>query len=120
MFLAVFALAAAAFLFYIYAVTAGEVTRRADREISTEVRSLETVYRQGGVNALNEALIERMADGRPFLYLLMNGAGQRITGSIAVSPFESSDEDIAWKQFSVTETDPNGAQVSQPAPFISR
>src|SRR5215469_291097 len=103
MFLAVFALAAAAFLFYIYAVTAGEVTRRADREISAEVRSLETVYRQGGTNALNEALIERMADGRPFLYLLMNNKGLRITGSIAASPINQADEDIAWKQFVVTE-----------------
>ena len=115
MFLAVFALAAAAFLFYIYAVTAGEVTRRSDREITAEVRSLETVYRQGGVNALNEALIERMADGRPFLYLLMNKSGQRITGSIAASPFEAGDEDVAWKQFMVTETDPNGGEVRQPA-----
>ncbi len=115
MFLAVFALAAAAFLFYIYAVTAGEVTRRADHEITAEVRSLETVYRQGGVNALNEALIERMADGRPFLYLLMNPKGQRITGSIAASPVDSADEDIAWKEFSVTGTDPNGAEVRQPA-----
>ena len=114
MFLAVFALAAAAFLFYIYAVTAGEVTRRADRDISAEMRSLETVYRQGGTNALNQALIERMADGRPFLYLLTDPKGQRITGSIAVSPISSEDAD-AWTQFRVTETDPSGAEVRQPA-----
>ena len=68
MFLAAFALAAAAFLFYIYAVTAGEVTSRADRDIAAEMRSLETVYRQGGINELNQALIERTADGRPFLW----------------------------------------------------
>ena len=115
MFLAVFALAAAAFLFYIYAVTAGEVTRRADSEITAEVRSLETVYRQGGVNGLNQALIERMADGRPFLYLLMDKRGRHVSGSIAQSPVGDTDEDTAWTQFRVTETDPSGAEVRQPA-----
>ena len=113
MFLAVFLLAGAALLFYIYAVTAGEVTRRADQEISAEMRSLETVYRQGGVDALNQTLIERTADGRPFLYLLTDKTGMR-TGSIAASPF-SPGEGAGWKQFRVTETDPNGAVVRQPA-----
>ncbi|HEY5409285.1 MAG TPA: HAMP domain-containing sensor histidine kinase [Caulobacteraceae bacterium] len=113
MFVAVFLLAGAALLFYIYAVTAGEVTRRAGQEISAEMRSLETVYRQGGVNALNQTLIERTADGRPFLYLLTDKAGMR-TGSIAASPFGPS-EGGGWKQFRVTETDPSGAVVRQPA-----
>ena len=113
MFLAVFLLAAAALLFYIYAVTAGEVTRRADREISAEMRSLETVYRQGGLNALNQEVIERTADGRPFLYLLSDASGARITGTIATSPFGAGE--TGWKQFPVTGTDPNGAVVRQPA-----
>ena len=113
MFLAVFLLAAAALLFYIYAVTAGEVTRRADREVSAEMRSLETVYRQGGINALNQELIERTADGRPFLYLLTDRNGVRTTGSIAASPFGPDEK--GFKQFRVAETDPNGAVVRQPA-----
>ncbi|HEX4098378.1 MAG TPA: HAMP domain-containing protein, partial [Caulobacteraceae bacterium] len=108
MFLAVFLLAAAALLFYIYAVTAGEVTRRADQEIAAEMRSLETVYRQGGVDALNQQLIERIADERPFLYRLTGG-----TSSIATSPFSANE--TGFKQFQVTETDPNGAVVRQPA-----
>ena len=113
MFLAVFLLAAAALLFYIYAVTAGEVTRRADREVSAEMRSLETVYNQGGINALNQELIERTADGRPFLYLLTDRNGVRTTGSIAASPFVAGE--TGFKQFRVAETDPNGAVVRQPA-----
>ncbi len=113
MFLAVFLLAAAALLFYIYAVTAGEVTRRADREVSAEMRSLETVYNQGGINALNQELIERTADGRPFLYLLTDRNGVRTTGSIAASPFAAGE--TGFKQFRVAETDPNGAVVRQPA-----
>ena len=113
MFLAVFLLAAAALLFYIYAVTAGEVTRRADREVSAEMRSLETVYNQGGINALNQELIERTADGRPFLYLLTDKNGVRTTGSIAASPFAAGE--TGFRQFRVAETDPNGAVVRQPA-----
>ena len=112
MFLAVFLFAAAALLIYIYAVTAGEVTRRADQEIGAEMRSLETVYRQGGVDALNQQLIERTADGRPFLYLLTGKDGMH-TGSIATSPFEAGE--TGWKQFRVSGTDPNGAVVRQPA-----
>jgi len=115
MFLAAFALAASAFLFYIYAVTAGEVTRRADRDIIAEMRSLEAVYSQGGINALNQALIERTADGRPFLYLLIGKDGKAITGSIKSTPIQNSDEDVAWTQFRVTETDPNGAETAKAA-----
>jgi signal transduction histidine kinase len=115
MFLAAFALAAAAFLFYIYAVTAGEVTSRADREIAAEMRSLETVYRQGGTNALNQALIERVAGSGPFLYMLVDKNGQLLTHSVARTPIQNSNDDVAWTQFRVTETDPSGAEVRQPA-----
>src|SRR5262249_55875622 len=59
--------------------------------------------------------IERTADGRPFLYLLSDKNGQRITGSIASTPIQNSNVDVAWTQFRVTETDPNGAEVRQPA-----
>jgi signal transduction histidine kinase len=115
LFLALFAFAASAFLFYIYAVTAGEVTRRADREITREMQSLETVYRQGGINGLNEQLIERTASDRPFLYLLMDKSGRRITGTIAVSPVDDRTKPESWTDFKVTETDPSGAEIKQPA-----
>ena len=65
LFLALFAGAAAAFLGYIYVATAGEVSRRADNEITREMNSLEAAYRQGGVNALNTAIIERSASEKP-------------------------------------------------------
>ncbi|MGE5501064.1 MAG: sensor histidine kinase [Ignavibacteriales bacterium] len=115
LFLALFAAAAAAFLAYIYVATAGEVTRRADSEITAEMTSLEAVYRQGGRDALNQTLIERAASDRPFLYLLMNSKGRRVTGSIAESPVENFDGGTAWTSFQVTETDPDGAVVKRPA-----
>ena len=113
MFLAVFLFAAAALLIYIYAVTAGEVTRRTDREVAAEMRSLETVYRQGGINALNQELIERTADQRPFLYLLTDKAGVRTTGTLTTSPFAAGER--GFKQFTTTQPDPNGAVVRSPA-----
>ena len=83
LFLALFAAAACAFLAYIYLATAGEVTRRADAQVKTEMRSLETVYARGGVAALNQAVIERSAGGHSMLYLLMDQAGTPVSGSNA-------------------------------------
>jgi len=115
LFLALFAAAAAAFLAYIYVATAGEVTRRADARITAEMTSLEAAYRQGGRDALNQTLIERAASDRPFLYLLMNKDGERVTGSIAESPVGNFDGGETWTSFQVTETDPDGAVIKRPA-----
>lgn len=117
LFLALFAAAAAAFLAYIYVATAGEVNRRADEEISAEMASLEAAYRQGGIDALNLTLIERAASERPFLYLLMDRNGRKITGSIEESPVEDFDDEAgeSWTSFSVTETNLDGAEVRRPA-----
>jgi hypothetical protein len=86
LFLALFAAAASAFLGYIYVATAGEVNRRAQAEISREFESLEAAYRQGGVDALNQTIVERATGERPFLYFLADKAGKRISGSIEESP----------------------------------
>ena len=116
LFLALFAAAAAAFLAYIYVATAGEVTRRADAEITAEMASLEAAYRQGGPNALNQTLIERASGERPFLYLFMDSEGKHITGSIEESPVDDfDDEEGTWASFQVTDTDPDGAEIKRPA-----
>src|SRR6201987_1502915 len=88
LFLALFAAAASAFLAYIYIATAGEATRRTGREILREMRSLTAAYDRAGVDAVNQSLIERAASERPFLYLLMDPAGRRISGSIEERPLE--------------------------------
>ena len=117
LFLAMCAAAAAAFLAYAYLATAGEVTRRADAEITREMGSLEAIYRRGGVSALNQALIERAVGERPFLYLLLDKSGQRITGSIEESPVREPSEisNESWTTFQVTDTDPDGGEVKRPA-----
>ncbi|MBN9320208.1 MAG: HAMP domain-containing histidine kinase [Caulobacterales bacterium] len=120
LFLALFAGAAAPFLGYSYFATAGEVARRADADISREMGSLQAAYRLGGVNGLNQTLIERAAGERPFLYLLMKPDGTRISGSLETSPVEERTDNDSWASFSVTETDPDGAPVKRPARGLQR
>ncbi len=115
LFLAVFAMSAAAFLFYAWFATAGEVTRRADAEITREMNSLEAVYRRGGAVALNQALIERAGGERPFLYLLLDKDGKRMTGSIAESPVDETGPGETWASFSVTDIDMDGGEIKRPA-----
>jgi signal transduction histidine kinase len=114
-FLALFEAAAAAFLAYIYISTAGEVRLKSERDITREMHSVEAVYEQGGVNALNQAIIERTAADRPFLYLLMSAKGDKISGSIAQSPIDDFQGDKQWKTFNVTETDPDGGEIQRAA-----
>lgn len=116
LFLALFAAAASAFLAYIYLATAGEATRRTDRNITREMRSLVAAYDRAGIDAVNQSLIERAASERPFLYLLMKPDGTRISGSIAESPIEGGPNMApARASFSVTDYDAQGRMVKHPA-----
>jgi len=115
LFLALFAAAASAFLAYIYLATAGEATRRTDEDIGREMRGLIAAYERGGVDVLNQSLIERAASERPFLYLLMGPDGKRISGSIEESPVENFHGAPARASFSVTDIDLNGRERKHPA-----
>ncbi len=115
LFLALFATAACAFLGYIYLATAGEVTGRADAQVSREMHSLEAVYRRGGLTALNQAVIERSSGDHALLYLLMDKHGAPISGSIAQSPVTHLAGDQTWASFVLTQTDADGAVTRRPA-----
>ena len=115
LFLALFAASASAFLAYIYVATAGEATRRTDQLITREMRTLQSAYGRAGVDALNQALIERAASERPYLYLLMRPDGTRISGSIEESPLDEFEGEPAWASFRVTEFDVQGREISRPA-----
>jgi len=115
LFLALFAAAACAFLAYIYIATAGEVTRRADAQVSREMHALEAIYRRGGFAALNEAVIERSSGDRPLLYLLMTSGGLPVSGSIGRSPVLDPSGDHTWASFALTQKDPDGSTTRRPA-----
>ena len=110
-FLALFSASAAAFLAYIYVATAGEVTRRADEEVWREIDSLQAVYARGGLQALNQTMIQRSVGDRPYLYLLMDKAGHPVTGNLAQSPLDDPTRAPATSDFRITDTDPDGAVV---------
>ncbi|MGC1300889.1 MAG: HAMP domain-containing sensor histidine kinase [Caulobacteraceae bacterium] len=110
-FLWAFATLAAAFLAYIYVATAGEVTRRADREIGREMDSLQAVYARGGVMALNQELIQRSVGDRPFVYLLMDAHAKPITGTLAQTPVDPATKAPAETEFRISDTDPDGAVI---------
>ena len=114
LFLALFAAAASAFLAYIYVAAAGEATRRTDREIQQEMRSLTAAYDRAGLDAVNQSLIERAASERPFLYLLIGRDGKRISGSIEQSPVDAFDGPPAWTTFPVSDVE-GGRAVRRPA-----
>ena len=117
LFLALFAGAASVFVGYIYIATAGEANRAADAAIAREAHSLEEVFAQGGVNAVNEAVIERSSSTRGFLYLAMDSHGQPVSGDIAKSPIVEppQDGDKAWASFGFTETEADGSSQRRPA-----
>jgi signal transduction histidine kinase len=115
LFLALFAASASAFLGYIYVATAGEATRRTDQLIEREMRQLQAAYDRAGLSAVNQALIERAAAERPYLYLLTLPDGRVISGSIGVSPVEDFDGSPTWSSFSVTDVGPGGVDLKHPA-----
>jgi signal transduction histidine kinase len=113
--LTLFLAGASAFLAYIYVATAGEATRRTDREIVREMRSLVGAYDRAGLDAVNQSLIERAASERPFLYLLIDRDGKRISGSIEASPVEKFAGAPTWTSFAVTDQDAHRRKVKHPA-----
>ena len=114
--LGLFATAGAAFLGYIYFMTAGEISRLDDMAISKEVATLDATYQKGGAEAVRTAMIERTAIDQPFIYLLLDPNGHRIWGTIPDVPVGQSDErNIVWTHFRVAEARPDGSHETRPA-----
>ena len=84
-------------------------------EIGREVVSLQAVYARGGVDALNQAIIERSVGDRPFLYLLMKPDGAPISGNIAETPVQPRTAPEAHASFHIRQTDPDGGIVRRNA-----
>ncbi len=85
LFLALFAAAASAILAYVYVASASEATARARSDVEAEHAALVSLYRERGGDALNQALVDKILTGGPFLYLYMDAQGQGITGNLSVT-----------------------------------
>ncbi|WOB79376.1 ATP-binding protein [Brevundimonas nasdae] len=112
LFLALFVAAAGAILAYVYFASASEAQGRAKADVEIELGALTAIHRTRGIDALNQALVERSIRGGPYLYLLTDKAGKTITGNITESPI---DIDLSlpagasdWETFRLTDTDAQG------------
>ena len=110
LFLALFVATAGAVLAYVYVASASEARAKAEAGVRAEVDALNGIYRARGVDALNQALVERTLRGGSYLYLLRDAGGETVTGNISASPL---DPGVAkpggrWESFRLTDTDEEG------------
>jgi len=111
LFLALFATAAAAVLAWVYVASANEARLRAEVAVRTEVTTLTGIYDARGLDALNMAVIDRTLSRDSFLYLLIDAEGNRVSGSLNVSPIQDYEGGTVWHTFPMTDTLPDGRVV---------
>jgi signal transduction histidine kinase len=114
LFLALFAAGAGAFLIYIYLATAGEVNRRARAEMDREQRVLTRAYQRGGVDAVNQLVIERSTNDPLYVGMLMRPDGTKISGTLETTPAQPATGEEAWIPFSLSGRETVGRQVKLP------
>lgn len=110
LFLALFAAAASAILAYVYFASASEARARSQKDVLVELTALQAVYRTRGVDGLNQALVERIVRGGPYLYVLIDARGEQISSNLSKSPVDPKQPAAAgeWEPFPLTSTDAEG------------
>ena len=84
----VFLALAAALVGYIYFATAGQINASADKDATREFNDIAWLSGETRYDALNQAIIERAAATRDYLYLLCDAEGRRISGNVSMLPDE--------------------------------
>src|SRR5690606_36722821 len=102
LFLALFAAAASAILGYVYFASASEARTAAEQNVRGEMQVLRGVYDQRGFDALNRTLIDRSLTRSSFLYLLVNEAGEVVTGSLSALPIAHQQQPNEWTSLPFT------------------
>lgn len=115
LFLALFAAGAGVFLVYIYLATAGEVNQRARAEVERETRALTRAYARGGVDAVNQAVIERSLSDPLYVGVLMRPDGTKISGTLEETPVRPRDGTTDWEEFLVDGRATVGQQIRLPS-----
>lgn len=82
-----FAVFAAALLVYLYASTVLYLRTEANERIESEMAALAAAYNTGGLERLNQSVIERAsAPGSQLFYLLQDAEGRKISGDLSALP----------------------------------
>ncbi len=100
-YLLVFAVSAAAVLFYVYWSTAGLLARQTDATIKAEITGLEEQYRQGGLNRLINVIRKRARKDSADVYLLTDFRGRPLAGNLAALP-PGTGKGNGWVDFPYT------------------
>ncbi len=82
----IFILFSASLLAYLYYETAGHLARQAGIELNSEFSELNAAYRGGGLDRLNQSVVERSSARGKFFYLLQDPDGHKISGDFDVLP----------------------------------
>ncbi len=109
-YLLVFAVSAAAILYYVYWNTAGLLARQSDATIEAEITGLEEQYRQGGLNSLIKVIRQRARKDSPNLYLLADFRGRALAGNLAALP-PGTGKGTGWINFPYTIQGVKGTQT---------
>lgn len=107
-----FAIFTLGLLVYLYHSTAGYMRNESVRELDAELQAIGAAFRSGGMERLNQTIIERSSVPGPFFYVLQDAEGNKISGDFAyipteVPPIKSSVE----TNFEYMSVDRNGQEV---------
>ena len=101
-------------LAYLYQATVGSLRAEADERLDAEMRALGLAYNAGGLERLEQSVIERaLVPGAPFRYQLETAEGERIIGDfpyLPVSPPETVGE-VSMVSLSIEMPNGNGGQA---------
>ena len=95
-------------LIFIYNSTAGYLRTQSIKELNSEVQALGASFRSGGMDRLNQTVIERSSVPGPFFYVLQDANGLKVSGDFAFIPDELPDEGSTETYFDYQMVDRNG------------
>jgi len=110
MYAALFAVAAALAMGYVYWQTSVFYARQLDSTIQAEIRGLAEQYRLGGLPRLNQVVAQRSASAGAGLYLIADPDGARVSGNLT-APSPALLEKRGRVQFPYSAPAPGGTET---------
>tara|TARA_B100000678_G_scaffold42272_1_gene31688 strand:- start:11698 stop:13092 length:1395 start_codon:yes stop_codon:yes gene_type:complete len=95
-------------LVYLFYSTAGYMRSQSVRELDDEVQALAASFNAGGMDRLNQTVIERSSVRGPFFYVLQDPAGQTVSGDFATIPDELPNQGSVETNFDYQTLNRNG------------
>ena len=95
-------------LIYLFYSTAGYMRSQSVRELDGEVQALAAAFNSGGMDRLNQTVVERSSVRGPFFYVLQDADGQTISGDFAAIPDELPESGSVETNFAYQSMNRNG------------